>query len=110
MKYKIKPLFGQILIQREVGDKKTPGGLLLPAKAVDKLQETVCKRATVLAVGPGAWASTDGMESVIRVPMSVKEGDTILVPPFGGFSVDLFAEKEGLAIIDEKQVLGVVES
>ncbi|GBN34336.1 hypothetical protein AVEN_130019-1 [Araneus ventricosus] len=43
------PLLDRILVQRFVPETRTKGGIMIPEKAVGKVQS-----ATVVAVGPGA--------------------------------------------------------
>jgi len=77
------PLLDRVLVERIVAPTKTAGGLLLPESAVSKVNEGV-----VLAVGPGR-RTKDGEV----VPPSVKEGDKVLLPEYGGSLVKL-NEKE----------------
>merc|ERR1712124_31180 len=74
---RLVPLLDRVLVSRVEPLKKSVGGVILPDSAVSKINE-----GTVVAVGPGARA-TDG--SVI--PMSVKEGDKVLLPEYGGTKV-----------------------
>ncbi|KAI9651784.1 MAG: 10 kda heat shock protein [Alyxoria varia] len=73
----IAPLLDRILVQRVKAEAKTAGGLLLPESAVKELNE-----ARVMAVGPGAH-DKEGK----RLQMSVKEGDRVLIPQFGGSAI-----------------------
>ena len=62
---------------------KTSGGILLPESKIAKANE-----ATVVAVGPGA-TKKDG--SVLE--MTVKVGDKVLLPEYGGLAVKLDGEE-----------------
>ncbi|KAI8923452.1 chaperonin 10-like protein, partial [Entophlyctis helioformis] len=71
---RIVPLFDRVLVQKIKPVERTASGLFIPEKAQESLNEAV-----VIAVGPGA-PDKDG---AIR-PLAVKEGDRVLLPPFGG--------------------------
>jgi chaperonin GroES len=73
------PTFDRVLVQRFAPELKTKGGVLLPEKSQGKVLE-----ATVVAVGPG---KTNEHGSLI--PVSVKVGDRILLPEYGGTKVNL---------------------
>ncbi|RKO85795.1 chaperonin 10-like protein, partial [Blyttiomyces helicus] len=95
---RIIPLFDRVLIQRVKAAERTASGLYIPEKAQETLNEGV-----VLAVGPGG-PDKDG---VIR-PVAVKEGERVLLPPYGGNSVKLgeqeyflFRDSEILAKLSE---------
>ncbi|KAF1995925.1 chaperonin Cpn10 [Amniculicola lignicola CBS 123094] len=94
----IAPLLDRILVQRVKAESKTAGGIFLPESAVKELNE-----AKVLAVGPGAY-DKEGK----RVAVSVKPGDKVLIPQFGGSPIkigedeySLFRDHELLAKINE---------
>ncbi|KAF3924080.1 hypothetical protein ABW21_db0209802 [Orbilia brochopaga] len=94
----LAPLLDRILVQRIRAETKTASGIFLPESSVEKLSE-----ARVLAVGPGGL-DRDGK----RVEVSVKPGDRVLIPPFGGSAVKvgedeytLFRDHELLAKINE---------
>ena len=74
---RIIPLFDRVLVQRVKPVERTASGIFIPEKAQETLNEAV-----VVAVGPSA-PDKDG---VIR-PVSVKEGETVLLPPYGGNAV-----------------------
>ncbi|KAJ1677666.1 mitochondrial heat shock protein Hsp10, partial [Spiromyces aspiralis] len=81
---KIVPLLDRVLVQRIKAEARTASGILLPEKAVEKLQEGV-----VVAVGPGAL-SKDGK----HIPVELKEGDHVLLPSYGGTSVKVEDDKD----------------
>lgn len=97
----IQPLLNRILIQRSKPETKTASGLFLPEKtAAAKLNE-----GTVLAVGPGGIDDVTGKV----VKPTLKEGQRVLLPQFGGTAITvgedevvLFKESEILAIIAEQ--------
>jgi len=94
----LAPLLDRILVQRIRPDTKTASGIFLPEATLEKLSE-----AKVLAVGPGGL-DKDGK----RVEVSVKPGDKVLIPQYGGSPVKvgeeeytLFRDHELLAKINE---------
>lgn len=64
-------------MQRAEAATKTKGGIVIPEKAQQKVQQ-----ATVVAVGPGA-RNKDGDV----IPMSIAVGDKVLLPEYGGTKV-----------------------
>ncbi|KAF1984679.1 10 kDa heat shock protein, mitochondrial [Aulographum hederae CBS 113979] len=94
----LAPLLDRVLVQRVKAETKTAGGIFLPESAVKELNE-----AKVLAVGPGGL-DREGK----RIPMSVGEGDRVLIPQYGGSPIkvgeeeySLFRDHELLAKIKE---------
>ncbi|KAL7269367.1 mitochondrial heat shock protein Hsp10 [Rhizina undulata] len=94
----LAPLLDRILVQRIKAEAKTASGIFLPESTVEKLSE-----ARVLAVGPGGY-DRDGR----RLEVSVKPGDKVLIPQYGGNPVKvgeeeytLFRDHELLAKINE---------
>lgn len=79
----MQPLFDRILVQRAKAASKTANGIYLPEKNLPKLSQ-----GTVISAGPGV-AGPDGKV----VPTSVKPGDEILIPSFGGQSVKVGEEE-----------------
>jgi len=94
----LAPLLDRVLVQRVKAEAKTAGGIFLPESAVKELNE-----AKVLAVGPGGL-DRDGK----RITPSVKPGDKVLIPQYGGSPIkvgeeeySLFRDHELLAKINE---------
>lgn len=91
-------MFDRVLVQRLKPATKTASGIYIPEKNQEKLNE-----ATVIAAGPGMTNTTTGQ----LIPTSVKAGDKVLLPNFGGNPIKigedeylLFTDKEILAKID----------
>ncbi|KAJ1815071.1 mitochondrial heat shock protein Hsp10, partial [Coemansia sp. RSA 2599] len=85
---RVIPLLDRVLVERVKAETKTASGILLPEKAVEKLNEGV-----VVAVGPGN-VNKDGD----AVPTGLAEGDRVLLPSYGGSPIKLesFKDKEYL--------------
>ncbi|PIN25021.1 Mitochondrial chaperonin [Handroanthus impetiginosus] len=82
MAKRLLPLLNRVLVEKIAPPSKTTAGILLPEKT-GKLNS-----GKVVAVGPG-FRDREGK----LVPVSVKEGDTVLLPEYGGTEVKL-GEKE----------------
>ncbi|KAK2981084.1 hypothetical protein RJ640_012039 [Escallonia rubra] len=78
MARRLIPSLNRVLIEKIVPPSKTSSGILLP-ETTNKLNS-----GKVVAVGPG-YPVTNGK----IIPVSVKEGDTVLLPAFGGVQVTL---------------------
>ncbi|KAG7095130.1 hypothetical protein E1B28_005913 [Marasmius oreades] len=93
------PLLDRVLVQRFKPETKTSTGIFLPTSATNQ----PLPEATVIAVGPGA-PNKDGQ----IVPSTVKTGDRVLLPGWGGNPIKvgdeeyhLFKDSEILAKIRE---------
>eukprot|EP00850_Spirogloea_muscicola_P025433 SM003072S11775 [mRNA] locus=s3072:979:1528:+ [translate_table: standard] len=78
---RLKPLLDRVLVEKIVPASKSVGGVLLPESATS----SKLNAGRVIATGPGG-RSRDGNAVV---PVSVKEGDTVLLPEYGGTTVKL---------------------
>ncbi|CAJ0598992.1 unnamed protein product [Cylicocyclus nassatus] len=90
-----KPLHDRVLVERVAAETKTKGGIMLPEKAQGKVLE-----ATVISVGPGGRNEKGEL-----IPMSVKAGDHVLLPEYGGTKV--IVEEKEYSIFREQDLLGV---
>jgi len=95
---KFIPLFDRVLVQRLAAETKTKGGVLLPEKAQGKVLE-----ATVVAVGPGT-----ATESGSVIAPSVKVGDQVLLPEYGGTKINI--NDEEMFLFRDSDILGKFES
>ena len=95
----IRPLEDRIVVQTNEAETTTASGIVIPDTAKEKPQE-----GTVLAVGPGRW-NEDGDE---RVPLDVKEGDTVLYSKYGG--TEIRYKGEDYLVLSARDVLAVVEA
>jgi chaperonin GroES len=94
---KIKPLGDRVLVEpkKEVEVKK--GGIIIPDSAKEKPTE-----GTVIAIGTGK-RDEDGK----LIAFTVKVGDTVLMPKYGGTEVKM--NDREYQIMREEDILGIVE-
>ncbi|KAG2670982.1 hypothetical protein I3760_14G112100 [Carya illinoinensis] len=78
MAKRLIPSLNRVLIEKIVPPSKTNSGILLPEST------TKLNSGKVVAVGPGG-RDRDGK----LIPVSVKEGDNVLLPEYGGTEVKL---------------------
>lgn len=95
MAKRLIPMLNRVLVEKIVAPSKTTAGILLPETS-SKLNS-----GKVVAVGPGL-RNKQGQ----HIPVSVKEGDTVLLPEYGGTAVKL-GEKEYHLFRDE-DILGTL--
>ncbi|KAI3355989.1 hypothetical protein L3Q82_017249 [Scortum barcoo] len=76
---KFLPLFDRVLVERFTAETVTKGGIMLPEKSQGKVLQ-----ATVVAVGPGSVNQKGHVQ-----PVSVKVGEKVLLPEYGGTKVIL---------------------
>lgn len=92
----IKPLGDRVVLKVLEAEEKTASGIVLPDTAKEKPQQ-----GKVVAVGPGNY----GEEGKL-VPMSVKEGDTVLFAKYAGTEVKYGGEE--LLILKESDLLAII--
>ena len=93
----IKPLEDKILVEANAAETTTASGLVIPDTAKEKPQE-----GTVVAVGPGRF-DEDGD----RIPMDVKEGDTVIFSKYGG--TELKYQGQEYLLLSQRDILAVIE-
>jgi chaperonin GroES len=93
---KVRPLHDRIVVQRIEEGEQVVGGIIIPDSAKEKPQQ-----GKVVAVGAGK-VKDDGK----RVPMDVKDGDTILFGKYSGQEIKLDGEE--YLIMREDEVLAVI--
>ena len=94
---KIVPIGDRVVIEREVMEDVTAGGIVLPESAKEKPQ-----RGKVVAVGEGKFTK-DGT----RQPLQVKEGDRVFFSSWAGDEYKL-GDDEYL-LMREEDILAVIE-
>lgn len=92
-----KPLNNYVLIQRIEEENKTAGGIIIPDTAKEKPS-----RGRVVAVGDGAF------ENGVRVPMSVKSGDTVLFAKWAASANEVKIDSTDYILIKESDILGIL--
>ena len=94
---KVRPLHDRIIVKRiEEGEQKI-GGIIVPDTAKEKPQQ-----GKVIAAGSGK-TKDDGK----RIPLDVKEGDTILFGKYSGQEIKIEGDEH--LIMREDEVLAVLE-
>ena len=93
----LRPLHDRILVQRIEEEEQKVGGIIIPDSAKEKPQQ-----GEVVGVGQGK-ADKDGK----RIPLDVKQGDTILFGKYSGQEVRV--DGEDYLIMREDEVLAVIE-
>ncbi len=94
---KIRPLADRVLVVPVEEKEVKKGGIVIPDTAREKPQE-----GKVIAVGPGKL-DDDGK----TIPMTVKKGDRILMPKYGGTEIKI--DDKEYQIVREDDILGVIE-
>jgi chaperonin GroES len=92
----LKPLGNRVVIEPIEEEEVTASGIVLPETAKEKPQ-----KGKVLSVGPG-----DRNDEGDRIPMDVKEGDTVLFAKYAGTEIKLDGKK--LLIMRESDLLAIV--
>jgi len=94
---KIKPLADRVLVEPKKEMETKKGGIIIPDSAKEKPME-----GTVVAVGTGK-RDDDGK----LIPFTVKVGDLVLMPKYGGTEVKI--DDKEYQILREEDILGVIE-
>jgi chaperonin GroES len=84
----------RVLVERFAAEVKTKGGIVIPEKAQGKVSS-----GTVVAVGPGG-RNDQGQ----NIPLTVKEGDKVLLPEYGGQKVEI--ENKEYFLFRDSDILG----
>jgi chaperonin GroES len=96
MQMALRPLHDRILVQRIEEQEQKVGGIIIPDTAKEKPQQ-----GKVIAVGQGK-ADKDGK----RIPLDVKDGDTILFGKYSGQEIKVDGNE--YLIMREDEVLAIV--
>jgi chaperonin GroES len=94
---KIKPLADRVLVEPKKEEEINKGGIIIPDSAREKPME-----GKVVAVGTGK-RDDDGK----LIPFTVKVGDSVLMPKYGGTEVKI-GDKE-YQIMREEDILGIID-
>lgn len=98
MSITLKPLGNRVVVEPMEQEEVTAGGIVLPETAKEKPQ-----KGKVLSVGPGE-RDDEGK----RIPLDVKEGDTVLFAKYAGTEIKIDNKK--LLILRESDLLAIVET
>eukprot|EP00392_Amoebophrya_sp_AT5.2_P016079 g16322.t1 len=90
------PLADRVLVQAFKAEAKTATGIYLPDAAKKSINQ-----AKVISVGKGRLGQDDKL-----LPMSVKAGDTVIIPEYGGMSIKFDSEEYKLFRDDD--IVGVM--
>jgi len=90
-----KPLGDRVLVEPETAEQTTKSGIVLPDTAQEKPQS-----GTIVAIGNGR-ITDDGK----TIPMTVKEGDTVIYAKYGG--TEIKSNGSEYLIIRENDILAI---
>jgi chaperonin GroES len=93
---KIRPVGDRVVVKPSAKEEVTRSGIVIPDTAKEKPQV-----GTVVAVGSGKV--TDKGD---RLPMEVKEGDTVLFAKYGGTEYTM--DGEDLLVLRESDILAIL--
>lgn len=91
-----RPLHDRVVVERQNGEEKTAGGIIIPDTAKEKPMEGV-----VISVGPGARNEQGQI-----VALDVKRGDRVLFGKWSGTEVKIDGKE--LLIMKESDIMGVI--
>jgi chaperonin GroES len=94
---KIKPLADRVLVEPKKELEVNKGGIIIPDSAKEKPME-----GKVVAVGTGKRDEQGKL-----IPFTVKVGDRVLMPKYGGTEIKL--DDKEYQIMREEDILGIVE-
>ncbi|MCS7201404.1 MAG: co-chaperone GroES [Dictyoglomus sp.] len=94
---KLRPIGDRVVVKVLEQEEKTKGGIVLPDTAKEKPQQ-----GKVVAVGTGRI-----LDNGQKVPLEIKEGDTVIFAKYAGTEVKI--EGEEYLILSERDILAVVE-
>lgn len=90
----LKPLADRVLVEVDVEESKTVGGILLPDTAQKKSQ-----KGTVIAIGSGKV-----LDNGERLPFEVAVGDRVLFAKYSGVDIEEGGKK--FLLLSERDILG----
>ena len=95
---KVRPLADRVLVEPKKEKEITKGGIIIPDSAKEKPME-----GTVIAVGTGKRDDKGNL-----IPFTVKAGDKVLMPKYGGTEVKI--DDKEYQILREEDILGILEN
>ena len=94
---KLSPLLNRVVVKRLEATKKSSGGIYLPESS-----DKDARIGEVISVGEGSYDDYGNFRQV-----SLKPGQKVLLPDYGGSSFEFHEEK--LSIYKDSEILGVLE-
>ena len=94
---KLQPLGDRVVVEREEGESRTAGGIVLPDSAKDKPS-----RGTIISIGSGRL-----LDDGTRSKMQVKAGDRVLFTSYAGETFRVGDDE--LLLMREDDILAVLE-
>jgi chaperonin GroES len=97
----LSPLGDRVLVQeyKTKEEKRTTSGIIIP----ETVSSEDVKMGKVIAVGPGLYTQNGTM-----IPMTVKIGDEVVLPPYGQAQVMKFGKQE-YHLYRESELLGILK-
>ncbi len=92
----LNPLDDRIVVEPNVAEETTAGGIVLPDAAQEKPQS-----GNVVATGPGRL-----LESGERCPVAVEVGDEVLYGKYGGTDIEVSGKE--VKILRESDILAKI--
>lgn len=96
-KVALQPLGDKVVVERDVTEEKTAGGIYIPDSAKDKPS-----RGTIIAVGTGKL-----LDDGTRGEMQVKKGDRVLFTSYAPETIEI--DDEEYLLMSESDILAVIE-
>ena len=96
---KIKPLLDRVVVRKIEPPKKTSGGILLP-----EAKGGMSRVGVVVSVGEGRHSETGFL-----VKTTLKVGQNVLLPEYGGAKVPKQDSEDELYIYSENDIIAVLE-
>ncbi|MBU0679489.1 MAG: co-chaperone GroES [Verrucomicrobia bacterium] len=93
---KIKPRGDRVLVEPVKEGEVEKGGIIIPDTAKEKPQQ-----GKVIAVGPGKRDDSGAL-----IAIDLKEGDTVLMPKYGGSEIKL--DDKTYQIMREDDILAII--
>ena len=94
----LKPLFSNVVVERDESEAQTKGGIILPDNVKEKPG-----RGTIVSVGPGK--ALDNGE--VR-PMSVNTGDKVVFSSYTGTEIKI--DEKTYLVMSEENILAIVKN
>ena len=94
---KVRPLGDRVLVEPKKENEVSKGGIIIPDSAKEKPMQ-----GKVIAVGTGK-RDEDGK----LIPFTVKVGDLILMPKYGGTEIKI--DDKEYQIMREEDILGILD-